>query len=129
MIQPQTKIVYSDIQRDFKFDSRGRIKMSYNQDAVSDSVLNICCTMKGERMFLPEFGSEVMSMLFQPMTPNLANQAAKQLKLDIERWEPRVVIDNVNYTVDANAKMVGIQIMCHIPGSNQIFTVAKSFGG
>jgi uncharacterized protein len=129
MIQPQSKVIYSDIQREFKFDSRGQIKMSYNADAVQDSVLNILCTMPGERMFLPEFGSSLMGMLFQAITPALANSSAKQLKADIERWESRVVVDNVNFKVDSTNKVVGVQVVCHIPGSSQIFNVVKDFGG
>jgi uncharacterized protein len=125
----KTKTVYSDICRDFVFDTRGQIKMSINADAIRDSVLNIVCTMKGERMFLPEFGSGVMGMLFSPITPNLADVAGKQLKQDIEKWESRVVVDKVNFKVDAGNKMVGIQVICHIPGSNQIFDATQDFGG
>lgn len=125
----QLHIIYSDINRDFVFDSRGQIKMSYNADAVRDSVLNILSTMKGERMFFPEFGSGLNSMLFSPITQNLANVGSKQLKRDIETWEKRVIVDKVNFKVDASNNLVGVQVICHVIGSNQIFEAVQDFGG
>ena len=52
---------------------KGLFSLSYTTEEQSISNLkNLLLTRKGERLFQPEFGSSVYSLLFEQMTPDLS---------------------------------------------------------
>jgi len=60
--------------------------------AVYQSIHNILVTRKGERLFNPEFGTDLEETLFELMDNITAEKLFVRLTESIERWEPRVII-------------------------------------
>lgn len=61
--------------------------------AINSSIENILGTIKGERVFNPEFGSKVGNLLFDPINENTAERIFLELTNAIELWEPRIRVD------------------------------------
>ena len=62
-------------------------------ESVFQAVNNILSTKKGERLFLPEFGSLLEELLFEPIDDDTAFLIKTELIRAIEEWDPRVQID------------------------------------
>jgi len=76
---------------------RGRdIQVSYDEEAIKNSLTNIFNTIPGERFLIPEFGANLRQYLFRPVTESTANQIGRVVLDAVERWEPRVTVENVN---------------------------------
>lgn len=68
-------------------------------ESVYQSIFNILNTRLGERIFLPDFGSELEDLLFDPIDDRTALTIYRVLISAIERWDSRVKINYGQTTV------------------------------
>jgi len=67
----------------------------YDDDALTGSIINIIRTRKGERVFNPDFGSNVYNSLFEPFSSTTRIRLEKQIENAIVQHEPRITLNNV----------------------------------
>jgi len=90
-------------------------------DQVRSDLLVLLLTNPGERVMLPDFGTPLRSLLFEPNDPMSANKARDMIIQSINKWEPRITIKSVVVTngmdtgVDAD-HVLGISIEFFDPG-------------
>ena len=66
--------------------------------AINSSIENILGTDLGERLFLPDFGSRIGQLLFQPIDDITASDLRSETIRALERWEPRLrVVDSETF--------------------------------
>jgi len=70
-----------------------REPLDVESNLVADAVFNILFTAKREHDTLPEYGSNIHHLLFEPITPQVFHQAAYYFAESTKRWEKRVSID------------------------------------
>lgn len=97
---------YSDL--DLRFQSQpGRrdVSMSYNEQAVIRSIKNLLLTKPFERPFNPLLGSQIDSLLFEPLSPLTSSLLEDEIIRTITNYEPRASIISVDVSVypDQNA--------------------------
>jgi phage baseplate assembly protein W len=74
---------------------------------VEESMRIILGTQHGERAMRPDFGSNLMSLVFAPNNAASANLARFYVEESLTRWEPRVELDDVTVENDnRDAKLV-----------------------
>ncbi|MFI0794006.1 GPW/gp25 family protein [Micromonospora rubida] len=76
-------------------DPTGGIALVRGDREVVESIRLILGTAPGERPGRPEFGCAIHELAFAPADPSMAGQVAYQVRLALERWEPRVELDDV----------------------------------
>ena len=102
--------------------NKGLFSLSYTTEEQAISNLkNLLLTRKGERLFQPEFGSSVYSLLFEQMNENLSTQMDEQLREDIGFWLPYIVIDELIIQPNYDRNYVGIELKFRVTeqGANQ----------
>jgi len=102
--------------------NKGLFSLSYTTEEQAISNLkNLLLTRKGERLFQPEFGSSVYSLLFEQMNESLSTQMDEQLREDIGFWLPYIVIDDLIIQPNYDRNYVGIELKFRVTeqGSNQ----------
>jgi len=62
-------------------------------DSIYQSIGNILATPRNTRLFLPEFGSSLEDLLFEPMDEETVSSLYDAIVLAIQQWEPRVTLD------------------------------------
>ena len=67
---------------------------------TSTNIKNLLLTMKGERPFLPEFGCDIYSALFEPIGDETTAKIEDRIKDSIAQWLPHVVLNRVDVNVD-----------------------------
>lgn len=102
--------VYSDIDIELEKQTDGDITKNTDLDAVKNSLTNIINTLKGSRRMLPEFGSDVQKLLFEPLDTITARRIGENILDAIKMWEDR--IDIVGFHVHANED--DNQYECHL---------------
>lgn len=78
--------------------SRGILAQKTGIDQIKADMLQLLLTNPGERVMLPEFGTPLRKLLFEPNDPALTLQAKQMIQKSLEQWEPRVVISQVVVT-------------------------------
>ncbi len=81
-----------------------------DEEAIKASVRNLIQTRNFERPFHPEIGCQINTLLFENITPVIYQIIKKTIFDVIEKFEPRVVVQDVitQETPDSNALDVTI---------------------
>jgi len=90
--------VYSDLNQVDPTDDQQVVDIS----SIYQSIGNILSTPIGTRLFVPEFGSELEMLLFEPMDDITEAKIYDAVVEAIQRWEPRVLVDYGKTTVEAD---------------------------
>jgi len=107
---------YKGISFPFRIDGRGSIASSKltpnNLSRISESIEQILFTYPGERIMEPEFGSKVKDYIFENLD-NLGIRGKLQLEIQkaIEKWEPRVEIQDINIYFNKTTEQWFVDIM------------------
>jgi phage baseplate assembly protein W len=100
-------------------DPTGSIALVRGEREVVESIRLILGTAPGERPARPEFGCAIHDLVFAPADAATAGQIAYQVRAALERWEPRIDLDDVEVDfVDAARGTLFIDIRYRIRGSN-----------
>ena len=89
-----------------------------NANAIQRSLKNIIFTFPGEKPFDPEFGSQVSRMLFEIITPLTANRIKREIEYSINRYEPRVLLNDVKVVPNYDNNEFNVLIVYDIVGIN-----------
>lgn len=85
---------------------------------INQSIWMILSTVKGERFFLPEFGSELDKCLFEQNDEILRTRIILEVNRALGRWEPRIDVTSVNPLIDSSSNELPISIDYKIRGTN-----------
>lgn len=88
--------MYRGIGYPVKRSDAGGFEIKDSVDLIEDNIIQILGTRKRERVMLPEFGSKVRELLFEPLDQATLALMRTYIIDDIKRWEDRVIIrDNI----------------------------------
>ena len=73
----------------------GDIGKSIGATAVKRAIVGILKTNFNERVFQPEFGSNIRALLFEPMNPITEERMRTEVEEAVKRHEPRATIIGV----------------------------------
>ncbi len=92
---------------------QGYFNQSYTTiEQAKSNLQNLLLTIKGERPFNPEFGSDLYSLLFEPMTDDLKDLITVAIESAVEEWMSYIDIKEVivNWDEEADVNNVDISI-------------------
>ena len=115
-VQRQSK-QFKDIQSSFQVSPLTYDLLAIsNESAISRSVKNLVLTSPGEKFFEPELGSRVNSLLFEPLDNIIASEVRDEIENVINRFEPRVDLQNVTVVPDFDNGELNVTIRYDIVG-------------
>ena len=65
-------------------------------EAVKTNIKNLLLTRKGERVMHPNFGSDLLSIIFEPNVSELKGEIQQIISEPISFWIPQVSLDTVD---------------------------------
>ena len=78
----------------------GGVAIVTREREVAEAIRLILGTSPGERPMRPEFGCAVHDYVFAPADATTAGQIAYEVRLSLERWEPRIDVLEVDVDTD-----------------------------
>jgi phage baseplate assembly protein W len=88
-------------------------------DAVKSSITNIVQTFRGSRRMIPEFAANLWEYLFEPIDEITAQSIGEEIIAAIERWDDRVVIQNIHVSPQYERNQYNITVTFRLKNSNQ----------
>lgn len=102
-----------------RVDSTGRMALVGGTREVEESIRLVLGTRPGERPMRPEFGSRIHELVFAPADAGTAGQLAFEARTALERWEPRIEVDDVDVTFDSHREgTLYLDVHYHVRGRN-----------
>ena len=75
------------------------------------NIINLLYTIPGERLGQPTFGSQLHTILFEPMNEDFGDILEDSIRTSLETWLPYINIKNIKITMpDYNINRVNIAI-------------------
>lgn len=100
-------------------DATGSIALVRGGQEIAESIRLILSTAPGERPMRPEFGCALGDYVFAPADAGTAGQLAYEVRLALERWEPRIEVADVAVRFDeADEGVLYIEVSYAIRGAN-----------
>ena len=94
------------------------LKISYDQNAIFNSIRNIFNTKKGQKILNPTFGLDLEMFLFESISRENADIIGKTIYEDLGRYEPRITVDAVNVIARPDEHEYEIDITITMPSLN-----------
>ena len=100
-------------------DATGSIARVHGDREIAEAIRLILATAPGERPMRPEFGCAIHDAVFAPADATTAGRLAYEVRLSLERWEPRIVVQDVQIGFGlADRGTLLIDIYYSLRGSN-----------
>ena len=93
------KTRYINIDFHFKDSDKG-FYLNLNQtdrDAIRADLLHLLLTNKGERLYLPDFGSDLKKYIFEPNDAITHEEIRDNLNETIKTYIPNVIINSIEF--------------------------------
>ena len=118
--------IYKDIKFDLEFSRYLRDELyasaepkdldeSLDAKAIFNSIRNILTTVPGEKLLNPLFGLDFRQFLFEPINVNTAYFIAQAINLNLGTYDPRIDLNQVNITANADDNEYNIDIEFSVP--------------
>ena len=116
--------IYSDFDVNFvPHPVTGDITMVTGTNSVIQALMNLVQINTYEKPFHPEIGSGIRSLLFEPMSPLIANSLKVEVRNLINNFEPRVDIINIAVTPDYENNLFNVIIEFFVLNSTLPITI------
>jgi uncharacterized protein len=89
---------------------QGGLKLSAEAQKVKESIWLILRTDLGERVYRPDFGCRLSELAFAPLNNDTLLRIRIYVLEALQKWEPRIEVDEVRTDPDAIAGRVNIVI-------------------
>ncbi|MCL1869481.1 MAG: GPW/gp25 family protein [Promicromonosporaceae bacterium] len=100
-------------------DRTGRLALVRETREIEEAVRLILATAPGERPMRPEFGCRVHEYVFAPADAQTAGDIATAVRQALDRWEPRITVEDVLVSLDGAADgVLYIDVRYQVRGTN-----------
>jgi phage baseplate assembly protein W len=87
-------------------DATGGIALVSREREIEESIRLILGTSPGERPMRPEFGCRIHDYVFAPADAGTSTLIAADVRIALERWEPRIILEGVTVSPDPGDQTV-----------------------
>ncbi len=83
---------------------------STNTDAIRSDLLHLLLTNKGERLYMPDFGSDLKKYIFEPNDSITHEQIKDNLNENIKRYMPNLIINDISFKNDDIEELIIVEL-------------------
>jgi phage baseplate assembly protein W len=106
------KTRYINIDFPFKDSNKG-FYLNLNQtdrDAIRADLLHLLLTNKGERLYLPDFGSDLKKYIFEPNDDITHEEIRDNLNETIKTYIPNLIINSIEFRNDEVQEAITVEL-------------------
>ncbi|MFJ2112273.1 GPW/gp25 family protein [Streptomyces sp. NPDC087850] len=96
----------------------GGIALVSGEREVEEAIRLVLATAPGERPMRPDFGCAIHDMVFAPVNEATAGRIQHEVYASLDRWEPRIEVDEVAVTAGDEQGVLFIDVRYSIRGTN-----------
>jgi phage baseplate assembly protein W len=96
-------------------------------DQIKSNLINLLLTNKGERVFNPEFGSDLRSALFEGLNEDIDSEIRSLITTNAAIFVPDVTITNLDIIQDKDNNSLSVNVQYRINISNKTDQITVQF--
>ena len=122
------KLSFKDININFKkHPVTGDLVVSKDASAIKQAIVNLLLTNRGERLFQPDYGSDIRSLLFEPLDYGTAGRMKSAIVYSLSTFEPRISVTRLECIPNYNDNGFDVELLYNIIGSDNPPTNVEFF--
>jgi len=122
-----TELLGSGLSFPLSVDRRGGIALATGEQDVDQAIEIILSTAPGERPMRPEFGCGVHDFVFDTIDAATVGRLETEIRRALDRWEPRILVERIEFTTDDDAATLFIAITYRLRTSNSLLKLIYPF--
>lgn len=88
-------------------NARGYLHTQHDLDQIKSDLLILLLTNPGERVCLPDFGTPLRELVFEPNDVGLVERARQMIINSITAFEPRITVDAIDVSSSIDQDSLG----------------------
>jgi len=112
--------LYSDLDFSLSRNTAGNVVIVKNIDCISQSIKTILSTTPGERLMLPEFGSNLKEYVFEQLDSGTTELIISEVETALERWEDRIAVIDVAVEEDPDGNTIILTVEYSINATGEV---------
>jgi uncharacterized protein len=96
----------------------GGIALVSGEKEIEEAIRLVLSTAPGERPMRPDFGCAIHDLVFAPVNEQTAGRIQHEVYVSLDRWEPRIEVDDVEVTAGPDQSVLFIDVRYSIRGTN-----------
>jgi len=117
---------YSDIDLSFDIKPSGDVYKKTDAEAVKQSVKNILLCNRFNKPFMPGFGADLQSLLFDLADPLIEDDIRTKVTNNLESYEPRAKIQNITVNSSPDYNSVEVSVTFAVVNTNKEVTLTTT---
>lgn len=81
-----------------------------NESAIRADLLHLLLTNKGERLYMPDFGSDLKKYIFEPNDRITHTDIKNNINETIKRYIPNLLIDSIEFKNDDIEELIIVEV-------------------
>lgn len=81
-----------------------------DKDAIRADLLHLLLTNKGERLYLPDFGSDLKKFIFEPNDKITHEQIRESLNDSIKLYIPNLLVNDISFRNDDIKELIIVEL-------------------
>lgn len=81
-----------------------------NESAIRADLLHLLLTNKGERLYMPDFGSDLKKYIFEPNDGITHTDIKNNINETIKRYIPNLLIDSIEFKNDDIEELIIVEV-------------------
>ena len=118
-------VLFQGLSYPFRVGTTSFPALATDDDVIRDSLIQLIQTPKGSRVMRPDFGTNVIAMIFEANNEILAEMISYDVQSAIAAWEPRVSVLSVD--VEQEDSTITLTITYMVIASKNVASVAIPF--
>jgi phage baseplate assembly protein W len=94
------------------------VVVSKDNAAIKQAIVNLVLTNKGERLFNPDYGSDIRSFLFEPLDYAVAGIIKNNMQLSLTKYEPRIKVTSITCKPNFEDNGIDVEMTYEIRGTD-----------
>ena len=108
--------------------SAGPFNKTYStQEQAKSDLINLLLTSKGERVFNPDFGTDLRLVLFEPITEDIIPIIKDLVATSVNTYVPAVIVSDVTVKKDEDQNTISIVVTYRMRVSGQSDQITVQF--
>ena len=96
-------------------------------DQIQSNLINLLLTNKGERLYNPEFGADLKTVLFEGITEDTSNIIQNLIITNVNIFIPEITISSVDVVKDEDNNTISVTVQYRINISGQANQITVQF--
>ena len=115
---------YSDLDLTFQpHPAKNDLMLSIGEVAVARALKNLLLTNYYEKPFNPNIGSNIDTLLFEPISPITSSSLEQEIQTVIKNYEPRAALKSVNVVAQPDKNAYDVTLSFYIENATLPTTV------